>query len=100
MQIPLQTLQNVNPMAIYFSVNLMLSISTVFPYCYGSTLTLRSMERNAEKVYNLKWYKLPAKQKSDVRFLIQYAQRERNIRGYGFLSCEIPTFLKVNSTKM
>lgn len=90
-----QSLEALNPMGFYFFINLVTGVSLVLPYCYGATYTLISLERNSKKVYNFLWYKLPPKQQYHVRFLMQFAQREREMRGFGLIPCAISTFLRV-----
>lgn len=73
-----------------------MSVSTVLPFCYEATNTLTYINFNSEIIYSSKWYKLSAKQQAGIKLLIQYAQRDREIRGYDFLPCAIPTFLKAS----
>lgn len=87
-----QASKHSNPDGFYY-VLICLFVSTMLIYCSHATHTVRSMEMNAEGVYDSLWYKLPQKQQADVHLLLLYAQQEREIRGYGYVHCSMQMFL-------
>lgn len=70
-------------------------LASTLPFCYHATHVLRSLNENSNRVYNSLWYKLPVKKQHKLILLIIYAQKERNIDGFGLISCSIRTMLKV-----
>lgn len=70
-------------------------MGSILPYCYNATYTLVSFDDNIKRISNSMWYQLNVKQQYCIKFLIQYAQQERKITGYGFFVCSLETFLKV-----
>lgn len=96
LNLPLQSLQNLNPAIMYYCIVGILFISSVLPYCYGATQILIILSNNSARVYNSSWYRLPVSEQRSVSFLIKYTQKEREIKGFGFVPCSMSAFLKVN----
>lgn len=87
-------------MGIYYSLVGCMLLSYILPYCYAATIILQSVQMNADRVYESLWFRLSAKRQRYLVLLIQYAQREREIKGYGYISCSMPTVLRVKPFKM
>lgn len=90
-----QALRKFEPVFIYYLMVSLMTVSSVLPYCYNATNTLDTLEENLDRINSSVWYKLDARDQLDLKFLISYAQQNREITGFNFVVCSIQTFLKV-----
>lgn len=91
-----QSLEHFDPMGFYYGALYLMLSSSLLIYCFFATMTTGSIEMNSQRVYESLWYKMPLKNRNDLRFLILFAQKEREVTGFGFIVCSLKTFLGVN----
>lgn len=93
-----KSLENFNVERFYYGFVGLASMATVLPYCFVATKTIESMKINSQRVYNCIWYKLLIEEQSEIRFLIQYTQRDREVRGFGLIPLSQHILLSVSSS--
>lgn len=90
-----KSLQHLSPAVAYYTLLACLLISSVAPYCYRATITMFILKQNSEIVYQSLWYKLTVKQQKSIQFLILFAQKEYEIKGFNFVECSLYTLLRI-----
>lgn len=69
-----------------------------FLLCYFVTAAKINAMVIGDEIFDLDWYKLPRDQQLFVLLILQRAQKPSDVRGLGFFTCSLETFLKASAT--
>lgn len=71
------------------------SASNAFSYCYYGSNTTDQFKEASDSIYASNWYKLRINDQKTFLMMLVFAQKERNLTGFGFFRCTLDNFQKV-----
>lgn len=98
--LPFQNITTISFIVVTYMGGLTFLSILNFLLCYFATsATINAMEIGDE-TFNLNWYKLPCEQQLSLLFMLQRSQKPLELRGLGFFTCSLGSFLKASETQL
>lgn len=96
--LPFQNITTISFIVVTYMGGLtFLSILNFLLCFFVTTATINAMQIGDE-IFDLNWYKLPCNEQLFILLVLQRAQKPLELRGLGFFTCSLATFLKVSAT--